>query len=383
MLNREQNKKQTLQKNMRNPESSFFHSIEQNTRTENAAKTKQLEKIAAHNIPTLEDFRTPENSAQIDADTRYVEETERRFSHDEESTYHAKAFEYIFQFNVSQGRWLNDPENDSYHTEAIVPTKYDDYRNRIDIAATVHIPGEQSDSGEDEDHTFGIDLTTSTDSETIRKKILYASNDPNFDGPVGFSQLKYYRDAAGHTGAKTLIPRYCIGVSRSSVDDILLGVELRGGQIQHQSRGPLQQFKILHEMAAQNELFEGPLYEKDDAGTISDEERAALSSIEQLDRIYLNERERIARLLPPWATNGAIDKKGHVDLDKIAQNIIFEDQDRTFETILRETERLSLDSLDDSSRLKQEADRYKRRHSGGTDKTLGHSAIKHLSEGAT
>ena len=366
---------------MRNPESSFFHSIEQNTRTENAAKAKQLEKIAAHNIPTLEDFRTPENSRQIDADTRYVEGTERRFSPDEESTYHAKAFEHIFQLNVAQGRWLNDPENDSYRTEAIVPTKYDDYRNRIDIAATVHIPGEHSDSGEDEDYTFGIDLTTSTDPDTIRKKILYASNDPDFDGPVGFSQLKYYRDAAGHTGSKKLIPRYCIGVSRSSVDDVLLGVELRGGQIKHQSRGPLQQFKILHEMAVQNELFETPLYEKDDNGTITDDEREALSAIEQLDRIYLNERERLAKLLPQWATAGAINKKGHIDLNKIAENIISEDQDRTFEAILRETDSLSLDSLDNPSRLKQEADRYKRRQSGGTDKALGRNALKHLSEG--
>ena len=366
---------------MRNPEATFLHNIEQNTRAENAAKAKQLESAAAHNVPTLEDFRTPENSRQIDADIRYVEGTERRFSQDEEATYHAKAFEHIFQLSVAQGRWLNDPENDSYRAEAIPPTKYDDFRNRIDVAATVHIPGEQSDSGEDEEYTFGIDLTTSTDAATIRKKILHASNDPNFDGPVGFSQLRYYRDSAGHTGSKALIPRYCIGVSRSSVDDVLLGTELRGGQIHHQSRDYLQQFKILHEMSAQNELFETPLYAKADDGTITEEESEALAAIEQLDRIYLTERSRIAKLMPQWATSGAIDKKGHVDLKKIAENIIEQDQDRTFTTILEETERLSLDALDSPDRLQQEADRYKRRQTGATAQALGHNAVKNIKTG--
>ncbi len=363
---------------MRNPESSFLYNIEQSTQRENAAKAKQLERAASHTTPALEDFRSQVDSREIASDTHYVEGTESRFGTDEESTYHAKAFEHIFQLNVTQGRWLNDPESDSYHAEAIPVTKFDDYRNRIDIASTVHIPGEQSDSGEDEEYTFGIDLTTSTDPNTIRKKILHASNDPNFDGPVGFSQLKYYRDSAGHIGQKTLIPRYCIGVSRSSVDDILLGTELRGGQIHHQSRDYLQQFKILHEMSAQNELFETPLYAKDDAGTITEEESEALAAIEQLDRIYLTERERIAKLMPQWATSGAIDKKGHYDLQKIAQNIIEQDGDRTFATILETTEMLALDSVDDPDALKAESEKYRRRYTSATAHRLGHSAIKNI-----
>ena len=131
-------------------------------------------------------------------------------------------------------------------------------------------------------------------------------------------------------------------------------------------------------MAVQNELFEGPLYTKEDDGTISEEEEQALRGIEQLDRVYLDERERIAKLLPKWTTEGAIDKNGNFNLDRIAQNIITNDEDRTFATILSVTERLSLDAFADPDQLKIEARRYGRRQSGETDRNLGHSAIRNI-----
>lgn len=377
MLNHRNQQKQTQPNNMSNPESRIFREMEENTRRENEQKAQLFERAAAHNTPTFEDFRADENSRQINADERYVERTKERFNN-EENSYHAKAFEHIFQLNVAQGRWLNNPEDDSYRAEAIPVTEYDDFRNRIDIASTVHIPGEHSDSGEDEEYTFGIDLTTSADEATIRKKILYASNDPDFDGPVGFSQLRYYRNHAGQIGKKPLIPRYCIGVNRDSVDDVLTNTNIQNGHIRSRKPDYLQQFKVLHEMAVQNELFEGPLYTKEDDGTISEEEEQALRGIEQLDRVYLDERERIAKLLPKWTTEGAIDKNGNFNLDRIAQNIITNDEDRTFATILSVTERLSLDAFADPDQLKIEARRYGRRQSGETDRNLGHSAIRNI-----
>ena len=129
---------------MRSSESYSTHHAESEERyriqAKNAAKAKILAEAAAYTTPSLDDFRAPKalrDPYTINADERYVKTTEANFfSNGLKLSYHAKAFEHIFQFNVAQGRWLNG--DNRYRTEVIPLTKYDDICNRIDVAITVH-----------------------------------------------------------------------------------------------------------------------------------------------------------------------------------------------------------------------------------------------------
>ena len=75
-----------------------------------------------------------------------------------------------------------------------------------------------------------------------------------------------------------------------------------------------------------------------------------------------------------WTLSGAVDEKGHINFDTIADNIIKQDRDPTFVTILTETERLLNDAVNNPAGLEAEAEQY-RRHPR-LDQALGHSSIR-------
>jgi len=347
---------------MRSNEGPFGSGYEKARRMRNEQTANQLAEAIKSETLNIDDFKTDENADEIARDHRYIEETKKHF--EDENGYHAKALERIFYFNVSQQNWLCDITDKSYESEAIAPTDYDDYRNRIDLATTVHT--------EEGPRTFGIDITTNPDPDVIRKKILFASNDPNFDAPAGFGQLKYYADSTGYKGKLGPIPRYCIGINREAVDDILDSTKITSTGVHFGKLTPVEQFKILQEMSAQNELFETPLYAKEEEGTLTEEEEQCLRYIETLDAIYLDERARIAKLLPPWAL-----KKG-TDFGSITECLLDPENepDETFASILAVTEELYQDASDpdDPDKLKKAADRYKRRENGSVKQELGNTS---------
>ena len=70
---------------MRNPESSFFRDMQENTHRENEKKAKTLER--------------------------------------------AKAFEHIFQISVAQGHWLNNPEEVVARYVIFIKEKYSKWQS--------------------------------------------------------------------------------------------------------------------------------------------------------------------------------------------------------------------------------------------------------------
>ncbi len=372
-------------------ENRFDRALEQQRRAENERKANFLESAAAHNTPELSDFAdSTEHQQDLQADERYVQYTESRF--DEDPSYHAKGLEHFIQFGIAQGRLINDPENNSYLSEPIWVTRYDDLRNRIDTAATIHVFPEASPDGEEHELSFGLDLTTNPSPDVIRRKLLVGSNDPSADYPAGFSRIKYYRDTDGFRSKRTCIPRYCIGISSTGVDDLLddINIDRSGNIMIRNGAEAVPSFKILYEMSKQNELFETPLYQKEDAETLSDEEEQALRDMEILDNIYLKELTRISAKLPPWATSGCIGKDGKPDIEEIAQKFMSgEDQDETFTSVIATTEdlmqRYENDASDhgnpDPDFLKKAGDRL-RKTPAQRNQSFGHAAYKAASRRA-
>jgi hypothetical protein len=89
-------------------ESRFDRALEQSRRRENEQTANKLDAAAELLTPKLSDFATsPDHSADVEADERYVQGTESRF--DQDPSYHAKGLEHFFQFGIGQGRLLSDP----------------------------------------------------------------------------------------------------------------------------------------------------------------------------------------------------------------------------------------------------------------------------------
>ena len=352
-------------------ESSFDRQFEREQRRQNEQLVRRLEKAAARNTPSLDEFKGSGMHPNVERDKRYVEGTESRFT--EESGYHAKGLELLIQYGIAQGRLLSDPSREpTYLTEPIWTTRYDDIKNRVDAAATVHASPESNSANEEAELTFGIDLTTNPDQSVIRQKLLVGSNDPNIDLPAGFTQIEYYKNNDCRHDKKACVPRYCIGISSDSVDDYLSTVRPdRNGISQISPRASLiPSFKILYEMSQQNALFEKPLYDKVDNNEASEEEQEALHQMELLDNIYLKELDRLAKRLPPWANADCITKAGTYDIDKIAKKFMTGDtRDETFASIVETTRALedeysnsdNGDGSPDTDYLKKAGDALRRR----------------------
>ena len=355
--------------------SNFERELEQHSFETHQRTAKQLIHITDRLTPSVLTFSHIDEHERR-RDERYIQSREKSFANGEESTYHAKALESLMMVGIAQGRWFNDPSNDTYRAEPIFTTRLDDISNRLDAAATVHANAESNNDHETADLTFGIDLTTSSDPSTIRDKLLISSNNPDLGLPVGFTEMKYYRDRAGVEDSRN-IPRYCIGISRDSIDGCLDKVTIRpdGSILVDRSADNITQFKILYEMSLQNGLYEAPLIQKDEDESISEDEAKLLHRMELLDNIYLHELGRVAKRLPLYALqDGAVKKNGAYDYEQIAKNLVESTEDRTFAAIVHETQTLTdefyesddVDHLQHEAEATREAKRRNRRYGSAT-----------------
>ena len=383
----ETNQKQTLQ--MSSFESRINRKIDSERRKDNGKKVEAFNQLSAKFVPDLRQFRKEGDSeetrawnAKIDSAVKYTEAAASRFEHTNAEPY-AHFVENLVRRKVNNGFWLSNPEDHTYTARAIVPSTYDDYRNRFDMALSVNIKGEASPTKQDEKLFFGFDLTTSTTPDIIRKKILHASNDPEFDAPLGFSQMEFLIEKDSTEPRKVgPIPRYCIGIGHHAINHALDHTVLMPGKISMPDPEYLQQFKILDEMSAQNELYEMELYQKEDDGSITPEESQLLKNISLIDHVFIKERERIAGKLPPYITEGAKKPNGKYDIARITKNIVEKDQDKTYITILETAHKIVDDFDDDPQKILREVEKLKPKHREKTNRDLGHRSLDALTKTA-
>ena len=337
---------------------SFESEYRQNTYYGNMEKSKRLQNA-------VKDLAPPITS---ESDRRFVEKRRSSFEAGEspEDAFRAKALEAVTVIRINQGAWFNDPADNTYFAEATPTNGDDDISNCSDVMVTLHTT-EDSPAQTEADLPFSIDVTTTNDPDKITSKLLVGTNDPGVSLPVGFTRLKYYKHPDGQIG-NMVMPRYCIGISSQSVDDILEMTDERPDKSFSFGGSDLTtRFKILYEMSLQNQLFEGPLYYQEDSGTLSDEHEKLLRQMEQLDAVYVTELTKLAKRLPDFATRGT-----DFDLQKIALNLqkgqFGDDGDETFRMICEQTERITdamFDSEEPDKTLKQLADDARRAKRGG------------------
>ena len=370
-------------------ESRIDRKIDTERRKDNSKKVEAFNQLSQKFVPDLRKFRKEGDSAEtrawntkIDSAVKYTEAVAGRFEHTDAEPY-AYFVENLVRRKVNNGFWLSNPEDHNYTARAIVPSAYDDYRNRFDMALSISIKGETSPTKQDEKLFFGFDLTTSTTPDIIRKKILHASNDPEFDAPLGFSQMEFLIEK-GSTEPRKVgpIPRYCIGIGHHAIDRALDHTVLTPGKISMPDPEYLTQFKILDEMSAQNELYEMELYQKEDNGTITPEESQLLDNISTIDYVFIKERERIAGKLPPYITQSAKKPNGGYDIKKITQSILEKDEDKTYATILKTTREIVDDFDDNPQKILREVEKLKPKYREKTSRNLGHKSIETLTKTA-
>ena len=328
---------------------SFESEYRKNTYYENMEKSKRLQRAVKSSAPPI----------SSESDKRFAEKRRSSFEANEspEDAFRAKALEALTVIRINQGAWFNDPANNTYTAEATATNDVDDIGNCTDVMVTVRT-SEESPAQVDADLPFGIDVTTTNDPDKITSKLLVSTNNPRINLPVGFTELKYYKNLKGEIGSMVM-PRYCIGIGSNHVDDILEMTDIDpDNRVTLRGSDSTVRFKILYEMSLQNQLFEAPLYHQEDSETISDEHQKLLRQMEQLDAIYVTELTKLAKKLPEYAIRGT-----NYDLQKIALNLqrgqFGDDGDETFRMICEQTEAISsavFDSDEPDEMLRQLSD---------------------------
>lgn len=328
--------------------SEFDNYHERMMRRENQKKTEQMEQSVRKRFePSLEDFDdSPAHQSFIEGDKRYVARRQRSF--ESRKPYQALAIEHLIQFGIGRGRLLSDPKGHKYHAESIWPTRFDDISNRVDAAFFLHSPAEGNASRQDFNCPVALDITTSPDENVIREKILLSSNDTDLGYHVGFTDIRYCRNTAGERTHQTLVPKYCIGMDKTSVDNFLehTTVPENGTPSYDRDTAALASFKIIYEISKQNELFVAPLAHKyEDDENISDEEQMIMDRLDTVDAIYYAELQRLTKELPPYIklALGEPKKDKSYDVDQVAALFMRKGgdfEDKTFTTIVDTTEKL-------------------------------------------
>ena len=321
---------------------------ERMVRRENQRKTELMEQsVREHLEPSLEDFDdSPAHQSFIEGDKRYVARRQR--SLESRKPYQALAIEHLIQFGIGRGRLLSDPRDYRYYAEPIWPTRFDDISNRVDAAFFLHSLAEGNASHQDFNCPVALDITTSPDENVIREKILLSSNDTDLGYHVGFTDIRYCRDTAGERTHQTLVPKYCIGMDKTSVDNFLEHTTVPENGTPNYDRGTaaLASFKIIYEISKQNELFIAPLAHKyNNDENISNEEQIIMDRLDTVDAIYYAELQRLTKELPPYIklALGKPEKDGSYDINKIAALFMKKGgdfEDKTFTAIVNTTEKL-------------------------------------------
>lgn len=312
----------------------FFRDLERNSaRKSEQTRTNFVNNAeAARNAAAVkpDDFRGEGiyTDEEIDHDNTTTALLAKKYQKPLQERFIASALELVVERGIQQGRFFSPQEGDTI--ESINTSKYDDYANRVDAAATIH-------RADGEDLTFALDLYSGTELEKALEKISVASHvdskhrrtsHPDF---AGFTEISYYEDINGKA-RKINVPRYTIGMDKKS---IFAAVDEIGGSGNLFSTVGINEikFKMLYEMSKQNELYSSYLYdyEDSDAYTGSDAEfEQRKSDMEELDSIYLRELESVKEKLGPAYAK--------LDYDQIAAE--FRKKDQVFDTIIRATKKI-------------------------------------------
>lgn len=320
-------------------------------KAENKSKTEYLEKVIQRFFrPTIDSFAdSPAHQKHIERDKDYVADQKALFKEtlSADAQYHPKAIEYLTQFAIYRKDLFGSKDGVGYSAEPIWPTDFDDYKNRVDAALFLHSEGF--------DCPIALDITTIPNETNITEKILIDSNDQNLGYHVGFTDIRYCRDRNGERTWQTYVPRYCVGMDKSAVDEALLSVSIEPGKPPsfEPKEMALISFKILYEISVQNKLFITPLLDElQNGGKLNEEEQKALDRLGTINLIIDEELKRLTKKLPDalQLALGPGDENGNHTPAEVAQllsdrNSAF--NDKTFASIIRVTASLQKD-LDES-----------------------------------
>lgn len=321
-------------------------------------------------------------------------------------TYHGKLLEKIFLVACSKGEWFASPDNGKYSDVSVWESSdYDDLNNRIDVAMSVKIDGEEV--------AFGIDLYSEeakgeAEDATKKlewhrvKKILKSYNQPknginkDFDAPLGFSHLE---DKPGHRESSQFdkMPRYCIGLDRDAIDriknsDIVKHVNEKDQETLGKYAGEpfacKDYYLLLQEIIKQNEVFKESLADQKDS--LTDDDKKQLAKLEKLDGMFKDMRKNVFDSLPhndslkeyltkyhlPKDYNEQDEKQRELDLHDAFATMIdtSESRDRAYRAISQTTRRLKNLPLTALKALKEGSEVFSVTET--ISKLIGDAAIK-------
>lgn len=309
---------------------AFFRAMERNNRRETrdgrTQFVKEAEEARDNDAADPNDFRgtglVPD--AQINADIKKAQELEEKYG---KPGFIASALELVVNRGIDTGAFFSIASQDGV-IESINTSKYDDYINRVDTAATIH-------HSKAPDLTFAIDLYSGDDGKKALQKIARSSNRIGSNIFAGFTEIRYYEDSNGKKRLKN-VPRYCIGVDQESILAAVDTIDGTGNLFQTTNMDEIR-FKMLYEMSQQNGLYTNYLYEyADNFETQAEKDpdfQQAISTMQTLDNLYLQELDDAKKKLGP-----AYSKLG---INAIAKQ--FMQKDKTFKTIVNATEALMAD----------------------------------------
>ncbi len=315
----------------------------ESTRIEREKFVRGAETVRNNNAANPEDFRgtgiVPDD--QIDKDIKKSQQLDKKFS---KPGFVASALELVVNQGIDSGFFFS-PAKHGDMIESIDTSKYDDYVNRVDTAATIHCANGK-------ELTFALDLYSGDDPEKAMQKIARSSNIEESNLFAGFTEIRYYEDSKGKRRVRN-IPRYCIGVDKEGILSAVDTIGGTGNLFQTTSMAEIK-FKMLYEMSQQNELYTSYMYEYADNFEEQAENdtdfKQACDTMQDLDNIYLRELEEAKKSLGP--------EYSKLSIEEIAEQ--FMKQDSTFETIVEATKNL----MEDKDSQEQEKEPQRARQSG-------------------
>ena len=172
------------------------------------------------NIVSLDNFKIVRNHNSVDQDKIYLQERKKDFS---EKGFLAESLERIAANGFEDDLWLGNVPNKDHQTpfdvdpvySACLPEDeaitYDDVVNRIDYAVMIQSKKDEKSV------TIGFDITTNSNIDSIKDKLLRSSNNGQKELPFGFSSIDYpYYPNGQMLSEIAYVPRYCIAMD---IDD--------------------------------------------------------------------------------------------------------------------------------------------------------------------
>lgn len=216
-----------------------------------------------------EAFTDVHDQATLARHARYVARKDAEFNSGTIEQKLSQQFETIFLDGIRLGNWLGSTTTRADHTiqqnfflDARPAAKYDDYRHRADVIATLDFTEPiEDDYGELSQAVLAFDVTINSDPATIRDKLTRAYND-DAELPFGFTHLDYYQSSDSR-GTAPMVPRYVIGTSKYDLKNLQeISSTDSNGHLhinRNSARALIDRFKVLSEIRAQNELFDAML----------------------------------------------------------------------------------------------------------------------------